>query len=125
MKYPDEMPVLEKSDIHAGSVWKNSECPNCALGWFDYAFSEDQRRMKPYVFSPAWRHHSRLAKAYRKIAETLLGVSLVPSVGLINDERLSEGQRALVFNATCAALGYIVGQDPAAVKLARKAGFKV
>ena len=70
------------------------------------------------LLAPWEKAYSRCAKAS---CATYCGVTVLS----INDSISNPNLRALLVNATWAALGYVVNQSPAAVRLARKAGFEV
>lgn len=112
--WPSEVPVLKSGDIGHGAYFLNGR-PCCAVGWaLDSGFAL-KHRMRIVVAD--WRI------AYEQCAVSLLGGDY-NKVENTNDSITPE-QRALLFNATNAALGYTDGNTKAAIALARKAGFDV
>ena len=116
MKYPKEVPVLEPGQVGAWTLAIEDDQPNCALGWRNHLLMGD--------VNADLDNGDQFCKAYIRCANQLRGPVDNRTVASTNNYAGAE-DRALLVNAAFAALGYVVGQQPEAVKLARKAGFKV
>ncbi len=109
--YPATVPVLRPGQIGTGLYFADSsrKKPCCAIGWAFHC--RISNRLSPVI--------SKFAKTYSNVANAR---GHFGSPVAIND-RLRPKERALLFNATTAAMGYTEGNDPEAVELARKAGY--
>lgn len=112
MRYPKEIPVLRSGQVGRYALTKRGG-PYCAIGWFNYILQNTGD-------TPI---STKLRKTYRKcaIAAGILNHGIMST----NDGIRSPATRALLVNAAFAAIGYVVGQDKKAVKLAKKAGYTV
>ena len=115
--WPDEVTVVKPGMVgrHKFSHADNSPC--CAYGWLGYeVYGDPELWSAPDFVLP-------FQVKYQACAKQLTGVA-GRCVTDINDD-LGQDDRALLVNATWAALGYVVGQNRKAIALARKAGFDV
>lgn len=107
MQWPESVTVVEPGMVGVGVVFYATGAPCCALGWAKRA--------------GILEHHDLFLEAYLNCARALIEQYFMQSVAYTNDRMLDKQQRALVYNAAMAYLGYVVGQDSEAVKLAKKA----
>ena len=110
-KYPKEVPVVEPGDVGRLQYTHDDGSPCCAFGWIDVYLNDSPGGVQLAV------------NAYMRCAREKKLKSC--GVASINDSIRSPATRALLVNAAFAALGYVLGQQPEAVKLARKAGYDV
>lgn len=107
MQWPESVTVVEPGMVGARTAFYSNGAPCCALGWAKRSDVLDE--------------NDTFLGAYLNCAGALIGDHIIRSVVYVNDRLLDSHQRALVYNAAMAYLGYVVNQDPEAVKLANKA----
>lgn len=125
--WPETVSVVNPGDVGVNSYRRVSGKPCCAVGWAvsDGAIPSyhpsGSSSLRAKLFTNAYRRVAACVPLTAKIVAINSGLS----VEGINDFARNKEVRALLLNATYAALGYTVGNDPKAVRLARKAGFEV
>jgi hypothetical protein len=110
-----EVPVFGAADVckFAFTQHNSRRETHCALGW------AKKLGVRTYHSTPT---RAEFLRAYVECAALILSPCVVARGAMyINDCGCrTNAERAHLLNATFARLGYVVGQDPAAVRLARE-----